>query len=151
MITIDAIRRILPHDYPFLLVDRVLEIERGKHIVALKNLTYNEAFFQGHFPKHPVLPGVLLIEALAQASGILVFDMLDNQSNEEKNALIYFMGVDKFRFRAPAVPGDSVQLEASIIQRHGDVWKLAVKASVDGKRIGEGEIMAKLVLNAQNP
>jgi len=148
MIEIDEIRKILPHDYPFLLVDRIIEFEKDKRIVALKNLTYNEPFFQGHFPSRPVFPGVLLIEALAQTGGLLVFKSIEKKSNELGNALVYFMGVDKFRFRAPAIPGDSIRLEANIIKRHGDVWKLAVRATVEGKRIGEGEIMAKLVVDA---
>jgi len=148
MIEIDEIRKILPHDYPFLLVDRIIEFEKNKRIVALKNLTYNEPFFQGHFPSRPVFPGVLLIEALAQTGGLLVFKSIEKKSNELGNALVYFMGVDKFRFRAPAIPGDSIRLEANIIKRHGDVWKLAVRATVEGKRIGEGEIMAKLVVDA---
>ncbi len=148
MIEIDEIRKILPHDYPFLLVDRIIEFEKNKRIVALKNLTYNEPFFQGHFPSRPVFPGVLLIEALAQTGGLLVFKSIEKKSSELGNALVYFMGVDKFRFRAPAIPGDSIRLEANIIKRHGDVWKLAVRATVEGKRIGEGEIMAKLVVDA---
>lgn len=148
MIDIDEIRKILPHDYPFLLVDRVIEFEKGKHIAAIKNLTYNEPFFQGHFPSHPVFPGVLLIEALAQAGGLLALRSIDEKPDILSNTLIYFMGVDRFRFRNPAIPGDSIRLEADTLRRHGDVWKLAVKATVNDKRIGEGVILAKLVIDA---
>jgi 3-hydroxyacyl-[acyl-carrier-protein] dehydratase len=129
----------LPHRYPFLLVDRVLEMDPGKRIVALKNVTLNEPFFQGHFPGMPVMPGVLIVEAMAQAGGVLVFASAEKKG---QNDLIYFMSIDKVRFRQPVVPGDQLIFELEILKQRAKAVKLAGKASVAGKLVAEAELMA---------
>lgn len=138
---INEIQRILPHRYPFLLIDRILEIELGKRIVVIKNVTINEGFFQGHFPGYPVMPGVLIIEAMAQAGGVLAF-----KSSEEKmdisNKLIYFTGIDRAKFRKPVVPGDQIRFELEVIQERVPYWKLKGTATVDGKKVCEADLMA---------
>ncbi len=136
---LDDIQRILPHRYPFLLIDRVLSIELGKRIVALKNITMNEPFFQGHFPGRPIMPGVLIIEAAAQAGGILAF--LSTPENLG-NPSIFLMGLDKVRFRQPVVPGDQLRLEVETLRGGKKFWKMAGKAFVDQNLVAEGEIMA---------
>ncbi len=132
----------LPHRYPFLLVDRVLELEKGKRIVAIKNVTINEPFFQGHFPHHPVMPGVLQIEALAQAAGILSFQTMDRRS--EANSVYYFVGIDSARFKRPVVPGDQLRLEVQIVRVSRSIWKYAGRALVDGALAAEAELMCTL-------
>lgn len=136
---IQAIMKRLPHRYPFLLVDRVLECVPGKSIRALKNVTINEPFFQGHFPTRPVMPGVLIIEALAQASGILTFVTADAFPNE--NTVFYFVGIDKARFRRPVGPGDQLHLSATLERTLRGIWKMAVVATVDGEEVASAEIM----------
>ena len=135
------IQRILPHRYPFLLVDRIIEIELGKRIVGIKNVTINEGFFQGNFPGHPVMPGVLIIEAMAQVGGVLAF-----KSSEEKmdisNKLVYFTGIDRAKFRKPVVPGDQIRFELEVIQAREPFWKLKGTATVDGKKVCEAELTA---------
>jgi 3-hydroxyacyl-[acyl-carrier-protein] dehydratase len=130
-----AIRKILPHRYPFLLVDRVIELDPGKSIVAYKNLTANEPFFQGHFPDYPVMPGVLQIEALAQTGAILALSM---PGNEGKAALL--TGVDGFKFRRQVVPGDQLRLEVTVTRYRMGFGKAAARATVDGELTAEGEI-----------
>jgi len=130
----------LPHRYPFILVDRVVEIELDKRIVCLKNVTINEPFFQGHFPGTPVMPGVLIVEALAQAGGILVYA---SQSEENRQSLMYFMGIDKARFRKPVIPGDQLVLEITWTKRRGNVSKMFGRATVEGVLVAEAEVMAK--------
>ena len=132
----------LPHRYPFLLVDRVLELEKGKRIVAIKNVTINEPFFQGHFPHHPVMPGVLQIEALAQAAGILSFQTMDRRSDE--SSVYYFVGIDSARFKRPVVPGDQLRLEVEILRVSRSIWKYAGRALVDGALAAEAELMCTL-------
>ncbi len=130
---------VLPHRYPFLLVDRVIECELGKRLRALKNITINEPFFQGHFPGHPVMPGVLIIEALAQASGLLV--QLSAEQNPSAVSLFYLVKVDKARFSRVVVPGDQLVLEVTqkrLIRRMGQYW---CEASVDGKPVAEAELL----------
>jgi UDP-3-O-[3-hydroxymyristoyl] N-acetylglucosamine deacetylase/3-hydroxyacyl-[acyl-carrier-protein] dehydratase len=133
---INEIKRILPHRYPFLLVDKVLELEPGKRIKALKNVSFNEQFFQGHFPKHPIMPGVLIVEAMAQAGGILLL-------SEEENAgkLVYFTGIDKVKFRKPVFPGDQLILEVTPIRIKKKSGKMQGRSFVEGKLVAEGELM----------
>ncbi|WP_081960711.1 3-hydroxyacyl-ACP dehydratase FabZ [Nitrincola sp. A-D6] len=129
MMDVKEIRKYLPHRYPFLLVDRVIELVPGESIVAIKNVTVNEPFFNGHFPDHPVMPGVLLVEAMAQAAGILGFKTMDK--TPEDGSIYYFVGADDLRFKRPVVPGDQVKLEARVMSERRGIWKFAVKASVD--------------------
>ena len=136
---IQKILKALPHRYPFLLVDRILELEPGKRIVALKNVTINEPFFQGHFPDFPVMPGVLIVEALGQAGGVLVYV---SQPEEKRGDLIFFTGLDKVRFRKPVVPGDQLTLELKIVKIRSKVVKMAGTVTVDGKLAAEAELMA---------
>ena len=135
------IQSILPHRYPILLVDRVLEIVPGKRIVALKNVTINEEFFLGHFPGHPVMPGVLLLEALAQAGGILLLhDMPDRERK-----LLYFTGIEKARFRRPVVPGDQVRLEIDVLNLRQRACRLESRALVEGKLAAEAILSSAMV------
>jgi beta-hydroxyacyl-ACP dehydratase FabZ len=143
METIFDIRDImahLPHRYPFILVDRVVEMELDKRIVCLKNVTINEPFFQGHFPGTPVMPGVLIVEALAQAGGILVYA---SQSKENRQSLMYFMAIDKARFRKPVIPGDQLVLDIEWTKRRGSVSKMFGRATVEGVLVAQAEVMAK--------
>ena len=139
---IKEIMRHLPHRYPFLLVDRVLEMELGSRITALKNVTMNEPFFPGHFPHHPVMPGVLIIEALAQAAGILAFATAGGTVSE--NSVIYFVGIDNARFKRPVVPGDQLHLQATITKNMRGIWKFSAQALVDGQLASEAELMCTL-------
>ena len=141
-IDIREILELLPHRYPFVLVDRVLALVPGKSIVALKNVTINEPFFAGHFPGRPVMPGVLIIEAMAQAAGLLSFKSPD--LNLTKGSIFYFAGIDHARFKRPVVPGDQLTLEAEILRIVRGVGKFGCRASVDGKLAAEGEILAVL-------
>ncbi len=139
MMHIDEIRRHLPHRYPFLLVDRVVEITAGESIVAYKNLSANEAFFQGHFPDKPIFPGVLLLEAMAQAAGILGF-YSQGKTNED-GSTYYFAGADEVRFKRPCVPGDRVTLRASVVSSRRGIWKFDVSADVEGELAASATIL----------
>jgi len=136
---IHEILRRLPHRYPFLLVDRVLECVPGHKVRALKNVTVNEPYFQGHFPHRPVMPGVIIIEALAQAAGILAFVTAGVYPDE--NSVFYFVGIDKARFRRPVGPGDQLTLQATLERNLRGIWKLAAVASVDGAEAASAELM----------
>lgn len=136
---IQSIIQNLPHRYPFLLVDRVIEFEKGKRIVTLKNVTINEPYFQGHFPDIPIMPGVLIVEAMGQAGGVLVTQSLPP---EKQGNLIYFMGFDKVRFRKPVVPGDQLILELDMLKLRSKVVKMAGIAKVDEKIVAEAQLMA---------
>lgn len=140
MMDIREIEAILPHRYPFLLVDRVLELSDDR-IVAIKNVSRNEPFFEGHFPGHPVMPGVLLIEALAQAGGILAHRTSKFDATKQ---VIYFMAIDKAKFRRPVVPGDQVVLEVTPLRKGGAIWKLRGEAKVNGAIVAEGELLATI-------
>ena len=129
----------LPHRYPFLLVDRVLEIEEGARIKALKNVTINEPFFGGHFPGRPVMPGVLILEALAQAAALLAFKAMSDGLG--KDTVYYFVGIDGARFKRPVVPGDQLVLEAELIRSKAAVYKFKARATVDGELAAEAELM----------
>jgi 3-hydroxyacyl-[acyl-carrier-protein] dehydratase len=135
------IQKILPHRYPFLLLDRILELELNEKVVGLKNVSVNEPFFQGHFPGNPIMPGVLIVEALAQAGGVLAF--LSNPHHIGKN-LIYFLGIDKVKFRKPVVPGDQLILELVALRRGQKVWKMRGKAFVKNNLVAEAELTASI-------
>jgi len=139
MMDVIEIRKYLPHRYPFLLVDRVVELNLGESIVAYKNLTVNEQFFEGHFPEQPVFPGVLLVEAMAQAAGILGFKTMSK--TPEDGSVYYFVGADKLRFKRPSVPGDRVMLRASVLSERRGIWKFAVSADVDGQLCASATIL----------
>jgi len=141
MYDIQKIMSLLPHRYPFILVDRVLEVETGKRIVALKNVTVNEPFFQGHFPGAPIMPGVLIIEAMAQTGGVLYFA---GASEERHGSLVYFMGMDKVKFRTPVVPGDQLILEVKILKQRAQALKMSGVATVDEKIVAEAELLAMI-------
>jgi beta-hydroxyacyl-ACP dehydratase FabZ len=141
MLTIHEIMKILPHRYPMLLVDRVLEIDAGKRIVGIKNVTANEQFFQGHFPDAPVMPGVLIIEAMAQCCAILFLRDLPDRDRK----LFLFGGVDKARFRKPVVPGDQLRLECELLQKRSNSVKMHGTASVDGSMVADAEMLSIMV------
>ena len=132
----------LPHRYPFLLIDRIRTVEPGKRIVALKNVTINEPFFQGHFPQRPIMPGVLILEAMAQAAGILVFRTQGNKP--EADSVYYLAGIDKARFKRPVVPGDQLEIEVAIERGLRGVWKFSCKARVDGATVCEAEMLCSV-------
>ncbi|MDW7674355.1 MAG: 3-hydroxyacyl-ACP dehydratase FabZ [Bacillota bacterium] len=136
MLDVNEIRKILPHNYPFLLVDRILELEEGKRAVGLKNVTINENFFQGHFPEYPVMPGVLIVEAMAQVGAVALLKM-----PQYKGKIAFFAGIDKVRFRGQVVPGDQLRLEVELVQLRGNIGKSEAKAFVDGKLVAEGNLM----------
>ena len=140
--TIDEIMQYLPHRYPFLLIDRVLEMEVGKSITAIKNVSINEPFFPGHFPGSPVMPGVLILEAMAQAAALLSFKT-ENYTPEEIG-IVYFAGIDGARFKKPVQPGDQLILKIDIVRRVRGIWKYTARAEVDGALVAEAELMATL-------
>jgi 3-hydroxyacyl-[acyl-carrier-protein] dehydratase len=134
---IQRITSLLPHRYPFLLVDRVLEVDPGERLLAIKNVTINEPFFQGHFPEKPVMPGVLIIEALAQATGLLAME----SEEVAGKAIYYLVGVDRARFKRPVVPGDQLQLEVSVLKQRRGIWTFSAKGTVEGAVCASAEIM----------
>jgi len=129
----------LPHRYPFLLIDKVLECEPGKSLVGIKNVSHNEPFFPGHFPSRPIMPGVLILEALAQATGILAFKTVGRKP--DGTSLYYFVGIDKARFKQPVIPGDQLRLEVEFVKQMRGIWKFNGKALVDGKVVCSAELM----------
>lgn len=138
---IDDIMARLPHRYPFLLVDRVLDFEPEKFIRAIKNVTINEPHFTGHFPSHAVMPGVLIVEAMAQVGGLLAAQSTDTAGE----FLVYFTGIDAVRFRKPVRPGDQLLFELKCLRRRGNMWKFHGEAFVDGKLVCEGDLMASMI------
>lgn len=147
MFTAREIMKLLPHRYPFLLLDRIVELEPGRRVVGLKNVTIAEPFFAGHFPDYPIMPGVLIIEALAQAGGFLALKAMG-----EEGKIAFFAGIDKCKFRRPVVPGDQLRLECTVIGRKGPVWKMHGEATVDGVLAAVADLTASLVppLDARN-
>jgi 3-hydroxyacyl-[acyl-carrier-protein] dehydratase len=138
----EEIMQYLPHRYPFLLVDRIVDMEIGKRITGIKNVTINEPFFPGHFPGHPVMPGVLILEALAQAAAILSFKT--QGKSPDQVGIVYFAGIDGARFKRPVVPGDCLTLKVEIIRHLKGIWKYTTRAEVDGELAAEAEMMATL-------
>ena len=136
---INKIKRILPHRYPFLLVDKVIECEPGKRLLAVKNITYNEPQFQGHFPSQPIMPGVLIIEALAQTTALLAAESAPEVLGEGK--VYYLVGVDKARFKRPVGPGDQLMLETTYKRHKRNIWSFSCRAEVDGQLVASAEIM----------
>jgi 3-hydroxyacyl-[acyl-carrier-protein] dehydratase len=141
-IDINRIMKLLPHRYPFLLIDKMINIVGEESGTAIKNVTINEPFFQGHFPVQPVMPGVLLVEAMAQASGAIV---MENLGDQVAGKLVFFMSIDKCRFRKPVGPGDQVHFHVKLLQKRPPVWKYWAEAHVDGKKVAEAEIGAMLM------
>jgi len=148
---INQIKEYLPHRYPLLLVDRVLDWESGKTITAIKNVTINEEFFNGHFPHKPVMPGVMMIEALAQTAALLSFLTIGQKPDD--NAVVYFIGIDGARFKRPVEPGDQIKMEVEIIRSARGIWKYKAKGSVDGQIAVEAELMCTMrsVSDASQP
>ncbi len=141
MLDVTKILELLPHRYPFLLVDRVLEVQGNEKIVGLKNVTFNEPFFQGHFPGHPIMPGVLIVEAMAQTGGLLLMEQVPDRDKK----VVYFMALENVKFRKPVVPGDQLRMEVEMLQFRGKVAKMKGTAYVDGKVVTEAEMLAGIV------
>jgi 3-hydroxyacyl-[acyl-carrier-protein] dehydratase len=141
ILDVTEIQKILPHRYPFLFVDAIVEMERLKRVVGIKNVTINESFFQGHFPGQPIMPGVLIIESMAQTGGVLLLTEVPDRENK----LMYFVAVDGARFRRPVVPGDQLKVEMKVISWRGDFCKLEGRATVDGQLAAEATLMCKMV------
>lgn len=140
------IQKILPHRYPFLLVDRISNLVAGESIEGYKNVSISEPVFQGHFPDHPIYPGVMIIEGMAQAGGVLAFKSMDDKSQEAtENKVVYFMSIDKAKFRNPVIPGDKLVYHISVIKNKGAVWQLDAKAYVDEKIVAQAELKAMIV------
>ncbi len=141
IIGIEKIIKSLPHRYPFLLVDKIVSIEVGKKIVGIKNVTFNEPHFMGHFPDKPIMPGVLIIEAMAQAGSLMV---TAGEGFDAENKLVYFMSIENAKFRKPVVPGDVLELHVEMVQNRGNVWKLAAVGIVEGKKVAEAQFSAMI-------
>jgi 3-hydroxyacyl-[acyl-carrier-protein] dehydratase len=146
---INQIKQYLPHRYPLLLVDRVLDWESGKSITAIKNVTINEEFFNGHFPNKPVMPGVMTIEALAQTSALLAFLTMGQKPDE--NAVVYFLGIDNARFKRPVEPGDQLRMHVEILRQSRGIWKFQARATVDDQLAVEAELMCTMRSIADTP
>jgi 3-hydroxyacyl-[acyl-carrier-protein] dehydratase len=138
------IQKVLPHRFPFLLVDRVTLLEEGKFIEAYKNVSISEGVFQGHFPERPIYPGVMIIEGMAQAGGILAFKSLKIPTSEIENKVVYFMSIDKAKFRSPVVPGDRLVYRLSVLKNRGHIWQLKGEAFVEEKLVAEAELKAMI-------
>ena len=141
ILDVTEIQKILPHRYPFLFVDSIVEMERLKRVVGIKNVTITESYFQGHFPGQPIMPGVLIIESMAQTGGLLLLQEVPDRENK----LLYFVAVDGARFRRPVVPGDQLKVEMKVISWRGDFCKLEGRATVDGQLAAEATLMCKMV------
>ncbi len=140
------IQKILPHRYPFLLVDRITKIEPGKFVEGYKNVSISEPVFEGHFPGHPIYPGVMIIEGMAQAGGVLAFESASKEEQDAaKDKVVYFMSIDKAKFRNPVVPGDRLVYRLNVIRHRGKVWHLDAKAYVDENLVAEAELKAMIV------
>jgi 3-hydroxyacyl-[acyl-carrier-protein] dehydratase len=144
MIDINEIRKLLPHSYPFLLVDRIVDLEPSKRIVGIKNVTFNEPFFTGHFPERPIMPGVLILEAMAQAGGVLAFKSFPGMEGS-----VFFTGIDDARFRKPVIPGDQLKLIVEVVRHRREIWVFDGKALVDDDVVAEARIMAMLKMNKE--
>ncbi len=140
----DDIVKLLPHRYPFLLVDRITEMEPGKRVVGIKNVSCNEPFFQGHFPDNPIMPGVLIIEAMAQVGGVMARLTMPEVLEGEGPDGLFFMAIDKVKFRRPVVPGDQLVFELEALRTGSKVWKMGGKAFVDGKLVAEAQLLASI-------
>jgi len=140
------IQKIIPHRYPFLLLDRVTDIQKGESLVGFKNVTIGDNVFQGHFPGHPIYPGVMILEGMAQAGGILAFKSMGDMTEEEAaNKVVYFMSIDKAKFRLPVKPGDRLEYRISVIKNKGAIWVLKGESYVDDKLVSEAELKAMIV------
>ena len=139
---IGEIMKYLPHRYPMLLIDRVVEFRHGESLVAIKNVSYNESYFQGHFPNRPVMPAVIILEAMAQATGILVLRSMDKLPSER--SIYYFVGIDDARFRRPVEPGDQLRIEVNLLRSSRGIWKLRSEAVVDGELVASGDLMGAM-------
>jgi len=145
MMDVVEIQEVLPHRYPFLLVDRVISLEKSENIVAFKNVSISEPVFQGHFPGHPIYPGVMILEGLAQAGGLLAFESMEMTKEEAAQKVVYFMSIDKAKFRKPVRPGDRLEYRVSVIKQKGAIWMLDGKAYVDDQLVSQAELKAMVV------
>jgi len=146
LIDVVEIQKILPHRFPFLLVDRITALTPGESIEGFKNITIGEQIFQGHFPGHPIYPGVMIIEGMAQAGGVLAFKSMDEEKQEDtKEKVVYFMSIDNAKFRSPVKPGDQLVYKLNVLKHRGNIWVLDAKAYVDDKLVAEAELKAMIV------
>lgn len=142
LIGIEQILKSIPHRYPILLVDKIIAMEENKSIVGIKNVTFNEPHFMGHFPDKPIMPGVLIIEAMAQTASVMV---MNSGGRTLEDSLVYFMSIDNAKFRKPVIPGDVMELHIEVLQNRGAVWKMSAVAKVDGAKVAEAEFSAMIV------
>ena len=145
MMDVVEIQKILPHRYPLLLIDRVTDIVNNEKLLGFKNVSIGEQVFEGHFPGHPIYPGVMILEGMAQAGGILAFKSMDMTEEEAAEKVVYFMSIDNAKFRAPVRPGDRLEYEITVLKHKGAIWVLQGKAYVDGKLVSEAELKAMVV------
>ena len=146
VLNVTQIQKILPHRFPFLLIDRVTEMTASESITAYKNVSISEPVFQGHFPDHPIYPGVMIVEGMAQAGGVLAFKSLSEEDQKDiENKVVYVMSIDKCKFRAPVTPGDKLEYRISVIKHRGNIWMLKGEAYVDDKLVTEAELKAMIV------